>query len=157
LERLRLWQARGKGCREVTAKEYLARALLIDQRINSKLEQVQSLRLLAEKATSTLSQTPHGKERNMHRMEDVIVKMLDLESDINASIDALVDVKREIMEAVQCLQITEHRTLLELRYICGKTWEEIASTLFYSVRNVHILHSAALREFDMLREKIPVS
>ena len=137
----------------MSAKEYLSRALLIDQRINSKLEQVQSLRSLAEKATSTLSQMPHGKERNMHRMEDVIVKMLDLESDINASIDALVDIKREIMEAVQCLPMPEHRTLLELRYICGKTWEEIAVTMFYSVRNIHTLHSAALRELDMLREK----
>ena len=141
----------------MTSKEYLARALLIDQRINSKLEQVQSLRSLAEKATSTLSQTPHGKERNMHRMEDVIVKMLDLESDINASIDALVDVKREIMEAVQYLPVTEHRTLLELRYICGKTWEEIAATMFYSVRNVHNLHSAALKELDKLRDKTTVS
>ena len=141
----------------MTAKEYLSRALLIDQRINSKLEQVQSLRSLAEKATSTLTQTPHGKERNTHRMEDVIIKMLDLESDINASIDALVDVKREIIEAVQRLPVTEHRTLLELRYVCGKTWEEIASALFYSVRNVHILHGAALREFDMLQEKSSAS
>ena len=141
----------------MTAKEYLARALLIDQRINSKLEQVQSLRSLAEKATSTLSPTPHGKERNMHRMEDVIVKMLDLESDINASIDTLVDIKREITEAVQSLPTTEHRTLLELRYVCGKTWEEIAAIMFYSVRNVHILHSAALQELDKFREKITAS
>ena len=93
----------------------------------------------------------------MHRMEDVIVKMLDLESDINASIDALVDVKREIMEAVQYLPATEHRTLLELRYICGKTWEDIAATMFYSVRNIHTLHSVALRELDKLLAKIAAS
>ena len=39
----------------MTVKEYLSQAYRIDQRINSKLEQVASLRALATKATSTLS------------------------------------------------------------------------------------------------------
>ena len=42
----------------MTVKEYLSQAYRIDQRINSKLEQVASLRALATKATSTLSDTP---------------------------------------------------------------------------------------------------
>ena len=37
----------------MTVKEYLSQAYRIDQRINSKLEQVASLRALATKATST--------------------------------------------------------------------------------------------------------
>lgn len=37
----------------MTVKEYLGQAYRIDQRINSKLEQVGSLRALAAKATST--------------------------------------------------------------------------------------------------------
>ena len=56
----------------LSAKEYLSQAYRIDQRINSKLEQVQSLRCLAEKATAALSDTPSGGTRNVHRMEDVI-------------------------------------------------------------------------------------
>ena len=39
----------------MTTKEYLAQAYRINQRINSKLEQIVSLRELATKATSTLS------------------------------------------------------------------------------------------------------
>ena len=141
----------------MTAKEFLSQAILIDQRINSKLEQVQSLRSLAEKATTTLTPTPHSAAQNVHRIEDVIIKMLDLESEVNASIDGLVDTKREIMKTVQCLPITEHRTLLELRYICGKTWEEIAQRMQYSVRNVHLIHGAALREVDAQRKKVVAS
>lgn len=59
----------------MTAKEYLGQAYRIDQRINSKLEQVGSLRALAAKATSTVSDTPPGGNRNVHFMEDIIVKI----------------------------------------------------------------------------------
>ena len=41
----------------MTAKEYLSQAYKIDNDINSKLEQVASLRDLATKATSTISDT----------------------------------------------------------------------------------------------------
>jgi len=141
----------------VSAKEFLLQATLIDQRINCKLEQVQSLRSLAEKATTTLTPTPHSDQRNIHRIEDIIIKMLDLESDINASIDRLVDGKREIMETIRCLPKAEHRSLLELRYICGKTWEEVALKMQYSVRNIHLIHGAALHKVSELIEKDVVS
>ena len=132
----------------MTAKEFLSRAHRIDLRINSKLEQVQSLSDLAEKATSTLSDLPFSGTRNIHRMEDVIVKILDLESEIKDDIEKLVETKREIKETVERVPTASHRTLLELRYICGKTWEDIAAEMHYSVRNVHILHGAALREME---------
>ncbi|WP_312072143.1 hypothetical protein [Anaerotignum propionicum] len=40
---------------KMTAKEYLGQAYRLDQRINSKIEQVSSLHTLATKATSTIS------------------------------------------------------------------------------------------------------
>ena len=68
----------------MTAKEYLTQAYRIDQRINSKLEQVSSLRDLSTKATSTFSDVPPSGTRNVHRMEDVICKIVMLENEINA-------------------------------------------------------------------------
>lgn len=138
----------------MTAKEYLGQAYHIDQRINSKLEQVSSLRELATKATSTLSDMPRNATPNTHSMENIICKIVDLENGINADIIALVDAKKDIMATVQCVSTTEYRTLLELRYICGKTWEEIAAEMSYSVRNIHNIHSGALREVGRLRAKI---
>ena len=68
----------------MTAKDYLTQAYRIDQRINSKLEQVASLRELTTKATSTFSDVPPSGTRNVHRMEDVICKIVMLENEINA-------------------------------------------------------------------------
>lgn len=135
----------------LSAKEYLSQAYRIDQRINSKLEQVQSLRCLAEKATVTLSDTPSGGSRNVHRMEDVIAKMMDLESEISADLCSLIDTKHEIVTMVKCVECPELQTLLELRYLCFKTWEEIAVELHYDIRHVHRLHSKALGEIDAIR------
>ena len=63
----------------MTAKEYLSQAYRIDQRINSKIEQISSLHDLATKATQTLSDMPGSATRNAHRMEDVIIKIIDFE------------------------------------------------------------------------------
>jgi len=76
------------------AKAYLSQAFRIDQRINSKLEQIMSLRELATKATTTLIDVPSSSTRNEHPMESIIVKIVDLEKEINADIDKLVDLKR---------------------------------------------------------------
>ena len=73
----------------MTAKEYLGQAYRIDQRINSKMEQIASLNLLAQKATTVFSDMPGNSTRNIHRMEDVIIKIVDMESEINADIDSL--------------------------------------------------------------------
>lgn len=128
----------------MTAKEYLAQAYRIDQRINSKLEQIVSLRELATKATSTLSDTPPSGTRNVHSMEDTITKMIDLEDEINRDIDILVDLKIEFVSIIKKISNPEHQTLLELRYLCFKTWEQIAVDMGYDLRYIHKIHNRAL-------------
>ncbi|WP_073338040.1 DUF1492 domain-containing protein [Clostridium grantii] len=127
------------------AKEYLYQAYRIDQRINSKLEQIVSLRELAMKATSTLSDTPPSGTRNVHSMEGIIAKMVDLETELNEDIDKLVDLKREIVAIIKELNNPEYQTLLELRYLCFKTWEQIAVDMRYSIQNVYKIHERALK------------
>ncbi|MFS2315897.1 hypothetical protein QUC22_06105 [Dehalococcoides mccartyi] len=136
---------------KLTAKEYLSQAYRIDQRINSKLEQVKSLRELATKATATLSDMPRSQSPNFHRMEDFIAKALDLESEINADLKTLIDLKREVVTIIKCVERTELQPILEMRYLCFETWEEIAVALHYDLRYIHRLHGRALEEVDLIR------
>ena len=126
------------------AKEYLGQAYRIDQRINSKIEQVSALNNMAIKATSTISDMPGSATRNIHRMEDVIVKIIDLQNEINADIDELVDFKAEVMSVIKSIDNLEYQTLLELRYLCFKPWEQIAIELGYSINNVFKMHRKAI-------------
>ena len=130
----------------MTAKEYLGQAYRIDQRINSKMEQIASLNLLARKATTVFSDMPGNSTRNIHRMEDVIIKIVDMESEINADIDRLVDLKKEIAGVIHGVSNLEYQTLLELRYLCFKTWEQIAVDMGYSIQHIYRLRDKALTQ-----------
>ena len=130
----------------MTAKDYLGQAYRLDQRINSKLEQVLSLRDLTTKATATMSDMPGGGSRNVYKMQDIVAKIIDLENEINAEIDHLVDLKREIREVISAVKNLECQTLLELRYLCFKTWEQIAVEMNYSIQHIYRLRDKALTQ-----------
>lgn len=54
----------------MTAKEYLSQAYRIDQQIQSKVEQLSSLKDLAGKVTAVMNDMPGSASRNTHRMQD---------------------------------------------------------------------------------------
>lgn len=136
----------------MTAKEYLSQAFRIDQRINSKLEQVSSLNDLATRATSVFNDMPGSPNRNIHKIEDAIVKIIDLENEINAEIDQLVDLKVEIRDTIKKVGKIEYQTLLEKRYLCFQTWEQIAVDMGYELRWVYRLHNKALAAVASIRK-----
>jgi DNA-directed RNA polymerase specialized sigma subunit len=130
----------------MTIKEYLGQAYRLDQRINSKLEQVASLNELAMKCTSTLTGMPRNPNRGTSTMADAVAKIVDLQAEINRDIDRLVDLKREMVRLINAVDNTEYQTLLELRYLCFKTWEQIAVDMGYNVRHVYRLHDEAVEK-----------
>ena len=132
----------------MTAMEYLSQTYRLDQRINSKLEQVLSLRDLTTKATATMSDMPGGGSRNVYKMQDIIAKIIDLENEINADIDQLVDLKREMVTAIKSVTDPECQTLLELRFLCFKTWEQIAVEMGYSIQHIYRLRDKALKMIE---------
>ena len=133
-------------------KEYLGQAYRIDHRINSKLEQISSLHDLATKATSTISDMPGSATRNIHRMEDIIAKIMDLEEEVNKDIDALVDLKMNITHLIKLVDNHEYQIILEQRYLCFKTWEQISVDMGYSIQHTFRLHDKALKEVRRIYE-----
>jgi len=128
----------------MTVKEYLGQAYRLDQRINSKLEQLESLKGLATKCTSTLTGMPKNPSRSTSMMADAVAKIVDLQAEINRDIDLLVDLKCEMVRVIKNVEHAEYQTLLELRYLCFKTWEQIAVDMNYSIDNVYRIHRKAL-------------
>ena len=125
----------------MTAKEYLSQAYRLDKRIDSKIEQIKSLNLLATKCTTTLSDMPKSQSAGNSRLEDTVVKIVDLQEEINRDIDSLVDLKRDIVRTIKSVQNPEY----QLRYLCFKTWEEIAVQMNCSIDNVFKIRKNALK------------
>lgn len=137
----------------MTAKEYLEQACWLDQRINSKIAQVAALHELATKATSTVSDMPRSATPNVHRMEDIIVRIFSFESEINADIDALVALKRDIVRIINAVENTEYQTLLEKRYLNFTKWEQIALDMNYSLQYAFRMHDRALEQVEYLLKR----
>jgi len=131
----------------MTAKEYLSQARRLDERINSKIQQVDSLNALATKCTSTLTDMPKNPGDSTSRMEDVIVKIIALEEEINQDIDRLVDLKAEMMRAIEAVADPDEQLVLQYRYLDNCNWEEIGTRLGVSSRTVHRVHGSALQNF----------
>ncbi len=125
-------------------KEYLSQAKYLDAQIDSKVRQLTRLRSLATKCTSAITGMPHSKSADTSSMENSITKLIDLENEINDEIDKLVNLKEEIMKVIKCVDKLEHRMILEKRYIDFKSWDRIASEMFFNRRYVHKLHGRAL-------------
>lgn len=129
----------------MTPKAYLQQALRLDERIHSKIEQIESLNELATKCTSAITGMPHNPIPSTSTMADAVSKIVDLQEEIKADIDRLVDLKRELVQVIKSVDEIECQMLLELRYLCYKSWDEIAVEMGYTVRNIHYLHKQALR------------
>lgn len=138
----------------MTAKEFLGQAYRLDQRINSKLQQIDSLRGLTQKVTQSYDNEVVSRTRNVSSLEDAIIRLMEAEEQLNMQIDQLVDTKIEIGKLIDMVHNESYRLLLEKRYLCFLSWDQIAAEMHYSRRWVLNKHERALEVADrLLREK----
>ncbi len=131
------------------AKEYLGKVRRIDKMIDAKCEQLDQLKQMATRVTKQISYT--NVQTSGHKdIGDIIVKIVDLEYEINDDIDQLVDLKRQVIKEVDSLENDDYRLLLTLKYLNYKTIEEIAEEMMYSTRHITRLHKEALIDFNRL-------
>jgi len=133
----------------MNAKEYLSQAFRLDQRINSKLDQVSSLRDLAAKITASYSPDRVDGTKQRSPKENILVKIIDYENEIDADIDRLVDLKIEITTIIRNVNDADSQLLLELRYLNFKTWVEIATAMGFTFQWIHSLHKKALQKINI--------
>lgn len=134
----------------MTAKEFLNQAYLLDQQIKSKSEQVKALNELAARCTPVLTNMPRSASPEPSLMADVVNKIIDLEAKISDEAIRLVEIKRRIVNVISCVDNVNLRVLLERRYLCGDTWEQISVSLNYDVRWTKRLHERALCEVQAI-------
>ena len=123
-------------------KEYLLGYQRLNQRINRLLLEQQQWRELATRVSPNLSGMPRGGGGG--GTQGAISKIVDLETEINAEIDKLVEKRKEIEGIIRAVEDSTLRTLLEYRYINGKKWEEIALMMGYDYRYILKIHGKAL-------------
>ena len=127
------------------AKEFLNRAYHMEQRVQSKLEQIEALKSLATHVTASFGAEPVDRTRNNTAMQDTVIRIMEAEQELNREIDELVDTKQEIKRTIDLVPDVTLRLILEKRNLCFEKWEQIAIDTYYSLRSVQEKHREAVR------------
>lgn len=134
------------------AKSYLQQVELIDTHINNNLDELDRLRAMTTKVTTTLKQDVVSGSGNQDKLGDAVARIVDLENEINQAIDAYVDRKKSISAILEQMNDSDQIKVLHKRYFEYKQWEQIACEMCMTYRNVCYIHGRALQTVDaMLR------
>ena len=130
-------------------KEYLGRALKLDQLINFKIDELNQCRRLAESINgSRLDERVSHSASEEASYAKWVERIVEKEKELDAEIDRLVDVKLEISTFISKIDNPQWQCLLHSRYVLGKTWTQIAEDMYCSVRSVHRLHKKILKNLE---------
>lgn len=132
----------------MTAKEFLRTARDADRRIDEAMERLERMRAKLEAGRmSNLTGMPRGGALDWTETAD---RVIELERRVNARIREMVRQKQAAMDAIDRVEEARLREVLELYYLDGYTWEQVAEQMDLSDRHVKRLHGIAL-----LRVKVP--
>ena len=128
----------------MTAKEYLQQAFLLDRSIKAKERQLEALKDRATYSTPQLDKEAQHSTLIKSRLEENTVKIVELEKSINLKVQEMERLRQEIGRTIEAVNNPECEAVLQMRYLSFMNWEEIASRLDISVRNVYRFHGKAL-------------
>lgn len=130
------------------ATEWLSRGYRIRERIKVKQKRIQMWRELAEVITPMMKAVPSMPSMPSRKVEKYAVNIADMEENIQKEIWALMAVEEEISKAIEkYVEEPAYRELLERRFLCGNTWEQISIGMNYSYRWILTMKDRAIEEF----------
>lgn len=126
----------------MTAKEFLRRARDVDRRVDEALERVERLRARIESGRmSSITGMPRGGAQDWTQTVD---RLIELEQRVNADTRELVRWKLLAIDAIRAVEEPRLAEVLELYYIDGLRWEDVAKRMELDQRWVFRLHGKAL-------------
>ncbi|MBU5419982.1 DUF1492 domain-containing protein [Acetanaerobacterium sp. MSJ-12] len=128
---------------------WLSRYRKLGKRVDQKCEELSQWRSRSEKVTSSFSDGPKGGEEG-NRLEETVERIIAIEEELNREIDEMVDIRKEIQAAISSLEDCTLEALMEMRYLGGRSWEEIAVALSYNYRWILRLHKKAIGKLATL-------
>lgn len=132
-------------------KHQLKQIRLIDLEVKTKMEELDRL-------NNSFLKSPSLKEINVQESkvslkDDAYVKIINLNDYINDKVDKLIDLKYQLIQAIEQLDNSKERTIIWMKYISSKGWDEIAEELKISKTTLFILHDEAIKKIERCTKK----
>lgn len=124
-------------------KQYLSQVRAYNRKIKNKLAEIYKLQELTLSTTVPPKDVDVQSSGDKQRLASAVTKIVDLEKETAECIEKRDFIVHQI-EELDDLQLSE---VLQERYVMGKSWEEVASDMGYSLRYATKLHKKALLLF----------
>ena len=129
------------------AKDYFAQIRKTDRLIQRLKGTVATLRSGLTSQSYELKPDKVQSSGAKNPLESTMIKIVDLEGQINARIDELVSMKQEAFDRIRNVPDLDQQNILIGRYIQLKEWDDIAAELNFSIKWTIELHGKALLAF----------
>ncbi len=121
-------------------KEYMLKAFRLNELIESNLRELDNLREMSTYLSGKMTNEKVQSSNRSDTVANAVIKIIQLEQEINKDIDRLIDLKKEVRDIVEKVESDNEKLLLRLRYIEYLSWEEVAEKMNYSLRWVYKLN-----------------
>lgn len=132
----------------MTAKEYLSEVQRLQNNIELKQRELQSVRDAATRITTSYSGVKVHSNSHYDKVADNANKIADLESEIVTDIEQLFALKHRIINQIQGLGNINYVNVLYFRYVELNDFFTIAEQMNYTYQYVVFLHGKALKAFE---------
>ena len=132
------------------AKEYLERIEVLDTQINDRWEDLQRLYAMRTKMTTIFSMAPVVGSGNNSKIEDLTIKIVPIEVELNRKIDEFIDYKAEVTRLIERLNNTKQSNLLRMIYFKYMEIEDVAYDMGLSTKTIQNRLDEALHAVDAL-------
>ena len=131
-------------------KQYLGQIKRLDRMIQNKLSEIYQLKTMACSITIEPKEDKIQTSSDKDRMGSTVVKIVDLENEVDSLVDELVDKRKKIIEQIDNMDNDDYYHVLTERYVLKKTFNEIAQGESWGSRQVYRVHDKAIVEFERI-------
>lgn len=124
----------------VEIKKYLSQPRDLHLIIQAKQQQILKLQQLLENTKEYVNNNLQNQD-----LQSLDLCINTLQNDLLCEINQYIISYKQIQNCIHRISNLEHRTILELYYIHGCTWDIIAEKTNYSRRHITRLHTSALQ------------
>lgn len=134
------------------AKEYLLQISKIDRLVENKIAELEHWQAIATGTTTFSDGDRVQSTGNKYKMEDAIIKCIEINKELNAEIDRLVDTRKEVISTIEQLKPSEYDVLHKI-YVQNKDFQEIATAKKMSYSWVTSKHGRALASLQKILDE----
>ena len=134
------------------AKDYLLQISKIDRIIENKIAELEHWKAIATGTTTYSDGERVQSSGNKYKMEDAVLKCIEINNEINSEINRLVDTRKEVINTIEQLKLDEYDVLHKI-YVQRKDFKDVSAIMDKSYSWVTSKHGRALASLQRILDE----